>query len=86
MRRIHMVQMVRYANFLLSIIVILFDDLSFISFLYLCKGCIDFIMEEHAGLDGIWCDECPLTEVWEESYSHISRRDFWVAESLLFNI
>ncbi|KAL7510564.1 hypothetical protein ACHAXN_008876 [Cyclotella atomus] len=43
-------------------------------------GCIDFTMEEHAGLDGIWCNKCPLTEVWEASYSHISGRDFWVAE------
>ena len=42
-------------------------------------GCIDFASPENAGLDQIWCDECDLTAVWEASYSHISRADFWVA-------
>lgn len=42
-------------------------------------GCIDFASPENAGLDQIWCDECDLTAIWEASYSHISRADFWVA-------
>ena len=42
-------------------------------------GCIDFNDQANAGLEEIWCTDCDLTTVYLESYSHISRADFWVA-------
>lgn len=42
-------------------------------------GCIDFNDQANAGLEDIWCTDCDLTTVYLESYSHISRADFWVA-------
>lgn len=42
---------------------------------YGADGCIDWSMDEHAGLDGIWCDGCDLTAVYYASYTHISVAD-----------
>ncbi len=42
-------------------------------------GCFDTAHPNNAGLETIWCDDCDLTELHREKYSHISRADFWVA-------
>ncbi|KAL7512226.1 hypothetical protein ACHAXN_009257, partial [Cyclotella atomus] len=41
-------------------------------------GCIEFDDSHNAGLEDIWCAECDLTRLYQESYSHISKADFWV--------
>ena len=44
-------------------------------------GCIDMNHPENSGLpQDVWCDDgCPLTEVYNNNFSHLSRADFWVA-------
>lgn len=42
-------------------------------------GCIDFANQSNAGLEEIWCAGCELTRVYEGSYTHISKADFWIA-------
>eukprot|EP00574_Skeletonema_japonicum_P001168 CAMPEP_0201740636 /NCGR_PEP_ID=MMETSP0593-20130828/46404_1 /ASSEMBLY_ACC=CAM_ASM_000672 /TAXON_ID=267983 /ORGANISM="Skeletonema japonicum, Strain CCMP2506" /LENGTH=600 /DNA_ID=CAMNT_0048234957 /DNA_START=99 /DNA_END=1901 /DNA_ORIENTATION=- len=46
-------------------------------------GCIDWDHAANSGLDTIWCDDgtCPLTEIYNEKYSFMSRADYWVAAS-----
>lgn len=47
---------------------------------YGSDGCIDWSDDINAGLDTIWCDDCPLTKVYKEKYAeYVSRADFWVA-------
>ena len=45
-------------------------------------GCIDWDHPANAGLPGLWCDDCALTEIYNvyagEPY-FLSRADFWVA-------
>ncbi|EJK71198.1 hypothetical protein THAOC_07387 [Thalassiosira oceanica] len=45
-------------------------------------GCIDWEHPANAGLPGLWCDDCALTEIYNvyagEPY-FLSRADFWVA-------
>ena len=33
----------------------------------------------NVGLGSIWCDSCPLKQLYDEKYSDLSRADFWVA-------
>ena len=42
-------------------------------------GCLDFSHDANAGLPSLWCDDCPLTELYSTSYSSISKADFWIA-------
>ena len=44
-------------------------------------GCIDMDHPDNSGLpQDVWCDNgCPLTEVYNSNFSHLSRADFWVA-------
>jgi len=45
-------------------------------------GCIDWQHEANSGLNTIWCDDgCPLTQIYQEKYSLMSRADFWVASA-----
>ena len=46
-------------------------------------GCIDWDHPANSGLETIWCDDgsCPLTEIYQEKYSFMSRADYWVAAS-----
>lgn len=42
-------------------------------------GCFDPGHRNNAGLDTIWCDDCPLTLLHRRRYQSISRADFWIA-------
>ena len=43
-------------------------------------GCIDFAHPSNHGLpEDVWCDDCLLTEVFENYSDVMSRADFWVA-------
>ena len=44
-------------------------------------GCIDMDHPDNSGLpQDVWCDNgCPLTEVYNSNFSHLSKADFWVA-------
>lgn len=43
-------------------------------------GCIDFTASINNGLEIVWCDNgCPLKDLYDTSYSFMSRADFWVA-------
>ena len=42
-------------------------------------GCLDFSHAANAGLPSLWCDSCPLTELYNTSYSSMSTADFWIA-------
>ena len=46
-------------------------------------GCIDWDHQANSGLETIWCDDgsCPLTEIYNEKYSFMSRADYWIAAS-----
>jgi len=45
-------------------------------------GCFDADHPANAGLpDDIWCDDCLLTELYEDKYTHIGRADFWIASA-----
>mmetsp|Transcript_27325 Transcript_27325/g.39135 ORF Transcript_27325/g.39135 Transcript_27325/m.39135 type:complete len:552 (-) Transcript_27325:996-2651(-) len=46
-------------------------------------GCIDWEHDANSGLDTIWCHDgtCPLTNIYNEKYSFMSRADYWVAAS-----
>jgi hypothetical protein len=44
-------------------------------------GCFDPDHPNNAGLDTIWCEDCDLTLLHGQKYSHISRADFWVASA-----
>lgn len=41
-------------------------------------GCIEFEDSHNAGLEDIWCTGCDLTTLYDETYSHVSKADFWV--------
>ena len=43
-------------------------------------GCIDMDHADNSGLpQDVWCDGCPLTEVYNNNFAHISKADFWIA-------
>lgn len=42
-------------------------------------GCLLFDSPMNVGLGSIWCDSCPLKQLYDEKYSDLSRADFWVA-------
>ena len=44
-------------------------------------GCIDMDHPDNSGLpQDVWCDTgCPLTDVYNNNFSHISKADFWIA-------
>ena len=44
-------------------------------------GCIDMEHPDNSGLpQDVWCDDgCPLTQVYINNFSHISKADFWIA-------
>jgi len=43
-------------------------------------GCVDFAAADNAGLERVWCDDgCPIKDLYDTSYSFMSRADFWVA-------
>jgi hypothetical protein len=42
-------------------------------------GCFDADHPSNIGLTTIWCTDCPLTMLYKQKYSYISRADFWVA-------
>ena len=44
-------------------------------------GCIDMNHADNSGLpQDVWCDDgCPLTDVYNGNFGHISKADFWVA-------
>lgn len=42
-------------------------------------GCLLFESSMNVGLGSIWCDSCPLKQLYDEKYSDLSRADFWVA-------
>jgi len=44
-------------------------------------GCFDDMDDANMGLDTIWCEDCELTRLYEEKYSHLSRADFWIASA-----
>ena len=44
-------------------------------------GCFDVDHPRNAGLETIWCDACPLTRLYEEKYTHVSKADFWIASA-----
>ena len=44
-------------------------------------GCLDFNHQANAGLPDIWCDNCPLTDLYNRAYSFMSKADFWVASA-----
>lgn len=41
-------------------------------------GCLIFDSPMNAGLSSIWCDSCPLKQLYDAKYSDLSRADFWV--------
>ena len=44
-------------------------------------GCIDWNHVINIGLEEIWCDGCPLKDLYDTKYNHLSRADFWIASS-----
>ncbi|KAL3788690.1 hypothetical protein HJC23_001889 [Cyclotella cryptica] len=42
-------------------------------------GCLIFDSPMNVGLSSIWCDSCPLKQLYDAKYSDLSRADFWVA-------
>ena len=44
-------------------------------------GCYDKDHPSNAGLDTIWCSNCPLKRLYAKKYSHLSRADFWIASA-----
>lgn len=44
-------------------------------------GCYDKDHPSNAGLDTIWCSNCPLKRLYVKKYSHLSRADFWIASA-----
>jgi len=42
-------------------------------------GCLQFDSGMNAGLASIWCDSCPLKQLYDQKYIDLSRADFWVA-------
>ena len=44
-------------------------------------GCIDMDHPDNSGLpQDVWCDTgCPLTDLYNSNFSHISKADFWIA-------
>lgn len=44
-------------------------------------GCLLFDSPNNAGLSSIWCDSCPLKQLYDSKYSDLSRADFWVASA-----
>jgi len=45
-------------------------------------GCFNATHPANAGLQqGIWCLNFPLTLLYEERYSHLSRADYWIASA-----
>ena len=42
-------------------------------------GCIDFSASINAGLEIVWCNGCPLKDLYDSVYSFMSVADFWVA-------
>ena len=45
-------------------------------------GCIDMDHPTNAGLpEDVWCDNCTLTSLYRNKYSHLSRADFWIASA-----
>lgn len=44
-------------------------------------GCFDPTHAANAGLESIWCDDCPLKMLHESKYAFMSRADFWIAAS-----
>eukprot|EP00956_Cyclotella_meneghiniana_P044991 scaffold347990_cov96-Cyclotella_meneghiniana.AAC.1 len=42
-------------------------------------GCLLFDHEKNVGLSSIWCDSCPLKQMYDVKYGDLSRADFWVA-------
>lgn len=44
-------------------------------------GCLLFDSPKNAGLTSIWCDSCPLKQLYDSKYSDLSRADFWVASA-----
>ena len=44
-------------------------------------GCYDKRHPSNAGLQTIWCQDCPLKMLYTKKYSHLSRADFWIASA-----
>ena len=45
-------------------------------------GCIDMEHPDNSGLpQDVWCEGCPLTEVYENNFFHLSKADFWIASA-----
>lgn len=44
-------------------------------------GCVNVTHFSNKGLNDIWCNDCPLTLLHSEKYSHISKADFWIASA-----
>lgn len=44
-------------------------------------GCLLFDSPKNVGLSSIWCDSCPLKQLYDTKYSDLSRADFWVASA-----
>ena len=44
-------------------------------------GCFDAEHAANNGLPSIWCTNCPLTLLYQQKYSHISKADFWIASA-----
>jgi len=44
-------------------------------------GCFDVQHASNAGLDTIWCKNCALTRLHRDSYSELSKADFWIASA-----
>jgi hypothetical protein len=42
-------------------------------------GCYDQNHPSNDGLQTVWCNDCRLTKLYRDKYSHISRADFWIA-------
>ena len=42
-------------------------------------GCLILDSPMNVGLGSIWCDSCPLKQLYDQKYSDLSRADFWVA-------
>ena len=44
-------------------------------------GCLDWNSPNNKGLETIWCQNCPLTKLYESKYPRLRRSDFWVASA-----
>ena len=44
-------------------------------------GCFDAEHAANNGVPSIWCTNCPLTLLYQQKYSHISKADFWIASA-----